>query len=153
MAFEFRTRRRVQFADTDCAGIAHFAVFFRYMEEAEHEFLRSLNLSVRTPAADDATVGFPRLSARCEYSSPVRFEDVVDIHLWVSRKTRSTLQYAFVFSLKGEEVARGLLAVISCEVREGRSIEAIPLPQAFAEALEQAPYPELDLRQDQPRTQ
>src|SRR5213078_989612 len=42
----FRTTRRVEFADTDMAGIVHFANFFRYMESAEHEFLRSHGLSV-----------------------------------------------------------------------------------------------------------
>src|SRR5215831_6794970 len=42
----FRTQRRVEFADTDMAGIVHFANFFRYMEAAEVEFLRSRGLSV-----------------------------------------------------------------------------------------------------------
>ena len=38
--------RRVEFADTDAAGIAHFSAFFAWMEETEHEFLRSRGLSV-----------------------------------------------------------------------------------------------------------
>ena len=46
MPYEFRCRQRVEFADTDMAGIVHFSNFFRYMERAEHEFLRSLGLSV-----------------------------------------------------------------------------------------------------------
>ena len=36
MTFEFHTTRRIQFAETDMAGIVHFSNFFRYMEEAEH---------------------------------------------------------------------------------------------------------------------
>ena len=42
----FKTKRRVEFADTDLAGIVHFAMFFKYMEEAEHQFWRSVDLSV-----------------------------------------------------------------------------------------------------------
>ena len=42
----FKTRRRVEFRDTDMAGIVHFSVFFAYMEQAEHELLRSLGLGV-----------------------------------------------------------------------------------------------------------
>ena len=46
-----RTSRRVEFCDTDMAGIVHFANFFRWMESAEVEFLRSLGLSVAVQAA------------------------------------------------------------------------------------------------------
>ena len=37
----FVTSRRVEFVDTDMAGIVHFTNFFRYMEQAEAEFFRS----------------------------------------------------------------------------------------------------------------
>ena len=46
MPQSFRTSRRVEFRDTDAAGIVHFSVFFTWMEAAEHELLRSLGLSV-----------------------------------------------------------------------------------------------------------
>ena len=38
----FRTRRRVEFVDTDMGGIVHFSRFFVFMETAEHEFLEAL---------------------------------------------------------------------------------------------------------------
>ena len=49
MSTPFRTTRRIEFADTEMAGIVHFANFFRFMEAAEVEFLRSRGLSVRIP--------------------------------------------------------------------------------------------------------
>ena len=33
--------RRVEFGDTDLAGIMHFSNFFRFMEAAETDFLRA----------------------------------------------------------------------------------------------------------------
>ena len=49
MAHEFELRRRVDFHETDMAGIVHFSNFFRLMESTEHEFFRSLELkSART---------------------------------------------------------------------------------------------------------
>jgi len=42
----FHWRRRVEFAETDMAGIAHFSSFVIYMEQAEHALLRSLGTSV-----------------------------------------------------------------------------------------------------------
>src|SRR5437868_6014643 len=56
----FRTTRRIEFGDTDMAGIVHFANFFRFMEAAECAFLRSRGLSVRMQWEGQA-IGFPRL--------------------------------------------------------------------------------------------
>ena len=46
MPSEFRLRRRVQFYETDAAGMVHFSWFFRYMEEAEHALWREAGLSI-----------------------------------------------------------------------------------------------------------
>ena len=40
------TRRRVEFRDTDAAGIVHFSAFFVWMESAEHELLRAAGVPV-----------------------------------------------------------------------------------------------------------
>ena len=48
---EFRLTRRVHFYETDSAGIVHFSVFFRYMEEAEHAMWRAEGLSIAVPGA------------------------------------------------------------------------------------------------------
>src|SRR5262249_38318741 len=68
----FRTTRRIEFADTDMAGIVHFANFFRFMEVAEVEFLRSRGLSVMA-TIEDRTISFPRVAASCDFLRPVRF--------------------------------------------------------------------------------
>ena len=46
METTYTMQRRVEFSDTDMAGIAHFTNYFRYMEEAEHAFLRDRGLNV-----------------------------------------------------------------------------------------------------------
>ena len=48
MAHSYTTTRRVTFAETDLAGILHFSNSFRYMEEAEHAFFRSLGFRVHS---------------------------------------------------------------------------------------------------------
>ena len=73
MATKFVTTRRVEFSDTDAAGIMHFAAFFRLMEQAEHELLRSVGLSVHDVASQ---ISWPRVSAKCDYQSAARFEDL-----------------------------------------------------------------------------
>jgi len=46
MSQTFKHRRIIEFRDTDMAGIVHFSNFFSYMEQAEHAFLRSVDLGV-----------------------------------------------------------------------------------------------------------
>src|SRR5690606_37511976 len=70
----FTLRRRVEFRDTDAAGIVHFSVYFNYMEEAEHALLRSLGTSVVTSDAE-GPISWPRVAAACEFRGALRFED------------------------------------------------------------------------------
>ena len=70
MAFEFKAVRRVEFSETDMAGIVHYSNFFRYMETAEHGFFRSLGHSVVMDKFEPP-LGWPRVRAECEYR-PVR---------------------------------------------------------------------------------
>jgi acyl-CoA thioester hydrolase len=152
MASEFRRLRRVEFADTDAAGIIHFAAYFRYMEETEHEFLRSLGLSVNFEAGG-TRFGFPRLAARCDFLRPLHFEDVVEIHLRVLRKGLSSLTYQFLFSHAGEAVALGEVSTLSCRVGPGGHLESVPLPGPMAEAIDESRHAPLEFgprRRSQP---
>lgn len=145
MPYEFTAVRRVEFADTDMAGIVHYANFFRYMETAEHAFFRSLGHSVVMDDLDPP-VGWPRVHAECDYLQPLRFEDEVEIRLLVSGKGSKSLDFLFLFrKLNGDapvEVARGKLTVV-CVTRDARGkMKACPLPREFADKIEVAP-PEL----------
>jgi len=39
MASFFKSTRRVEFCETDMAGIVHFSNFYKWMEQCEHEVL------------------------------------------------------------------------------------------------------------------
>src|SRR5262245_65558124 len=109
----FRTTRRIEFCDTDMAGIVHFANFFRFMESAEVEFLRARGLSVKLDW-EGQTIGFPRVSARCDYLKPARFEDVLDVLVTIDNIGRKSVTYAFEFQLRGEVIARGQVTSVCC---------------------------------------
>lgn len=135
---EFRTRRRIEFSDTDVGGIAHFSRFFVFMETAEHEFLRALGTSVHVDV-DGQKIGWPRVSATCEYLSPARFEDVLDIHVKVLRKGAKSMTYGFEISRDGTPVARGQLTSVCCVLNDPAGVRSIPIPGFLAERLEEAP--------------
>src|SRR5438309_1139395 len=100
----FHTKRRIEFGDTDMAGIVHFSNFFRFMESAECEFLRSRGLSVKLDWEGQA-IGFPRVSASCDYVSPARFEDVLDVAVSIERIGAKSVTYAFEFTRGGAVIA------------------------------------------------
>ena len=141
MPCDFHTKRRIEFADTDMAGIVHFARFFVFMETAEHEFLRSLSTSVAAKL-DNLQLGWPRLAAACEYLSPVKFEEVLDIHLMVARKGNKSMTYKFEFQRGEALIARGQVSAACCIVSPEGKLKAIPIPDFMAEQIQEAPLGE-----------
>ncbi len=140
MTFEFRTKRRIEFAETDMAGILHFSNYFRYMEETEHEFFRSLGLSVHMPI-DGKVVSWPRVRAECAYSAPLGFEEDVEVHLLVRKKTKKSITYDFEFSKPGGSVvARGSVTTLCVAMDPStKQMTSIPIPKAIDEKIEAAP--------------
>jgi len=101
---EYRFTRRVQFYETDVAGIVHFSWFFRYMEEAEHAMWREAGLSIH-PA--DAEIYWLRLAASFEFHGALRFEDEFDVRLKVAKRTKKTMRYTCVLEKGDAKIATG----------------------------------------------
>ena len=143
MAHEFKVTYTVEFADTDMAGIAHFSAFFRYMEAAEHAFYRSLGFSVYV-CDKDGVAGWPRVSARCDFRSPLRFEDVVEVHLLVRQRAAKSIAYDFVFNKLNAEpplqVAHGSMTVVYAVREHGQAqMRAVDIPPQIAGKIDTAP--------------
>ncbi len=130
MSQPFVTSRRVEFGDTDMAGIAHFSNFFRYMEAAETDFLQSVGLSV-TWREGNLRFGLPRVSVGCDFKRPARFEDVLQIAVTVEEVGRKSIRYRFDFSRDGAEVAVGRITAVYCRTTPDHGIESIEIPPNF----------------------
>ncbi len=145
MAYEFKAQRRVEFSDTDMAGIMHYSNFFRFMETAEHGFYRSLGFSVVMKEIDPR-LGWPRVHAECDYRKPLRFEDLVEIHLLVAEKKAKALNLVFKFrkldGAQAVDVARGALTIVCVEHRTDGTMGAVEIPEEIAGKISVAP-PEL----------
>src|SRR5262245_28646176 len=120
------------------AGIVHFANFFRYMEAAEHAYLRACGLSV-VAEWEGQPVSFPRVSASCDYLRPARFADVLEILVRVARVGRSSVTYSFEFLKPGETVAQGQITAVFCRVLPGHGIEPLEIPGPIRERLVAGP--------------
>jgi acyl-CoA thioester hydrolase len=120
---EYRLRRRVQFYETDVAGIVHFSWFFRYMEEAEHALWREAGLSIHPV---DTEIGWPRIAAAFEFHRALRFEDEFDVCLRIAEVTKKTIRYSCRLEKDEATIATGTMT-IAC-VRKRPTLQAIEIP-------------------------
>ena len=135
MVSEHRLRRRVQFYETDAAGIVHFSWFFRYMEEAEHALWREAGLSI---APIDAEVGWPRVTASFDFHRPLRFEDEFDVLIRIVAIAEKTMRY-FCLITKGDmKIASGTMT-IACVSRRHEPLRSINIPPEIAARFQAVP--------------
>lgn len=121
----YRLRRRVQFYETDTAGIVHFSWFYRYMEEAEHALWRSAGLSI---APRGAEIGFPRVAASFDFHKPLFFEDEFDVELTITEIREKAIQYSARIVKEDTTVATGQLTVACVRKRPGQPMAATAIP-------------------------
>lgn len=143
MPHEFTLSHRVEFSETDMAGIVHFANFYRMMENAEHAFFRSLGFSIHAHHGS-AIIGWPRVNASCEFLKPLRFEEVVDIQLLVAEVRPRSIRYAFRFWKNDAgaraEIARGAMTAVCATVdKTGGKLGAVAIPEAIRAVIQTAP--------------
>jgi YbgC/YbaW family acyl-CoA thioester hydrolase len=132
----FHITRRVEFGDTDMAGIMHFSNFFRFMEVAETDFLRDRGLNVSW-FADGVKWGFPRVSAACDYQKPAKFQDVLTVAVTLEKVGKKSVSYRFDFSnQRGEPLAVGRMTSVFCRSIGSDHIEALDIPVDIRTKLE-----------------
>jgi len=129
LASEYRLKRRVQFYETDAAGIVHFSWFFRYMEEAEHALWRQAGLSIAPPEAE---IGWPRVAASFEFRRPLRFEDEFEVWLGVAAITEKTIRYTCRMTMGDAQIASGSLTIACVTKRPQGAMKSIPIPADIA---------------------
>jgi acyl-CoA thioester hydrolase len=126
---EYRIKRRVQFYETDAAGIVHFSWFFRYMEEAEHALWREAGLSIHPPNAE---IGWPRIAATFEFHRALRFEDEFDVSLRVAGMTKKTMRYTCLLKRGDVTIATGTMTIACVRTPPNQPMEAIEIPVDIA---------------------
>ena len=118
--------RRIQFYETDLAGVVHFSWYLRYMEEAEHALWREAGLSI---VPKDHAVGFPRVAATIEYKAPLHFEDVVEVWIRITAITRRSITYASKITCADGEItiASGTFTAV-CVDKTARPLKSVDIP-------------------------
>jgi len=142
----FSWDRRVEFAETDAAGIAHFSSFFLYMEQAEHALFRQCGWSVFSkPHGDragpngpaDLAVTWPRVHCSCDFKGPAFFEDLLMLDVYIHRLGAKSITYRHVIRRGVEVLAEGIVTSV-CSVVDPSShrISSCAIPEVLRAKLQ-----------------
>lgn len=135
----FIKQHRVEFYETDMAGIVHFSNFYRWMEVCESDFFRSLGENLANKMIEGKAIGWPRVSASCSFKSPTYYGDIVDIRLFIQRIGVKSLTMTFEFVREETLLATGQLKTAYCEFTDedhGRSLRSIEIPENLVKLIE-----------------
>jgi len=144
MPSEFSITRTVEFSETDMAGIMHFSNFFRWMEACEAGFYRSLGLPLIS-FVPGSVVGWPRVRVSCDYKAPLRFNDVIEVKLFLKEIRSKGVVYVFQFrKVEAGQVlppvlAQGEMAAVCVTSDANGRMVAQPIPPDVRARLEAAP--------------
>ena len=129
----FTCEKRVEYAHTDMAGIVHFSQFFRYMEEAEHEFFRSLGFSINYPTPQ-GLLSWPRAACQFDFKKPLRFEDIFQINIQIIRLGNHSITYRATVLEQEQVMAVGTATIVCCRMADG-GMTSVELPDPIRQAL------------------
>jgi len=88
----FRWPVRVYYEDTDSGGVVYYANYLKYMERARTEWLRGLGFE-QDQLASDAGVLFAVRSAKVDFVSPARFNDLLEVSVRMAEQKKASITF------------------------------------------------------------
>lgn len=99
--------RRAFYYETDQMGVVHHTNYIRWFEEARIDLLRQHGVEYRD--MEQRGIIIPVVDMQCTYLLSARFDDVMEIHLTMTRYTgvRMCFRYEVRFQKDGRLAATG----------------------------------------------
>jgi len=95
--YDFTHDIRVRFVETDAMGIVHHSNYLAYFEEARVAFLAHVGHPFTTWRDDG--LESPVLESFVTYRQPLKFDDVITVHLSLAAVSRATFQMAYLVTV------------------------------------------------------
>lgn len=130
MSEQFEWSRLVEFYETDLAGITHFSNFYRWMESAEHAFLRKRGITLHQEG-----IGWPRVNASADFKKPIKFGDLIRVSVSIAELRTRSVRYAFEFRVNESDQVHATGEMVSVCV-DLATMKAIEIPAKIRSLLE-----------------
>lgn len=109
-------QRRIDWADTDAAGIYHHSTVWRLVEAAEATLHDRLGIRHETFGRT------PRVRVSAEFRRPLAFWDLVDVTLTAAAVGRTAADYTFALHCRGELAAQGEITTVLIDRADGTAV-------------------------------
>jgi acyl-CoA thioesterase FadM len=108
----FWVEKQVHWSDTDAAGIAWFANYFRWFEDAEEALYAAALGRTRQSLLDELHFGMPRVEASAKYLAPVTAGQTIRIGIASTLENPRRLRHQFEMrDGRGTVLANGFVRV------------------------------------------
>lgn len=94
------TELTVRYAETDCMGVVHHAVYPVWFEVARTDYIKAAGLSYAD--MEKGGVMLPVSGISCRYRLPARYDDTLLIEARISRFTPARIEFEYKVTRKGE---------------------------------------------------
>ena len=139
--YPFSYRIRVRYSETDAMGIVHHSRYLPYLEETRVAYLSALG----HPYSEmrDEGIDYAVLECFVQYRRPLRFDEVIDVHLQLASVTRTSFQMTYLVTvddgidgLARRDLRATAVTVHGCVTAAGRPTR---LPAWLATLTERSP--------------
>jgi acyl-CoA thioester hydrolase len=134
-----RVQKKVHWSDCDAAGIAWFANYFRWFEDAEEELFTIVLGRSRQSLLDELQFGMPRVEATAKYHAPVKAGDLIQIGIASTLENPRRIRHNFEMRNESDALlADGFVRVACFDLATKKPRDLPPEVLAFIEGLPHA---------------
>lgn len=129
----YKTRLTVRFGDVDKAGIVYFPRIFHYMHIAQEEFFAEYVGVPYHQLIEHEGIGFPTVSDATDFVGVIRYGDVLEITVFISRlgDSSATFEFRLHRQATGELLARAAQVKVAVQME---TWQKIPIPDRLRES-------------------
>jgi len=120
----FRHLLRITYADCTVGNHVYYARYFDFLEAARGEFFRSLGFSFQD--LEDQGFAFPVIRCEANFKRAARYDDVIQIELWLHSIQRIRLDFAYRIISEGNETLFDARTSLACTDLQGKILKPPP---------------------------
>ena len=137
----FRTQRKIRFGDEDHAQLVYFPRFLHFFHCAFEDLFGDSGIPYRE-SLDTDRCGWPAVHVDVDFQSPLRFGDVFDIDVWVTKLGTKSATFAYRGRVGERDVAKAQITV-ACVSMDG--FRGQPIPEKYRTLFSRFQDPPADL--------
>lgn len=122
---------RVSYGETDTMGVLYYAEYLHIFERARSSLIREKGMSYTD--VEKRGIYLPVREAHCRYRAPARYDDLVQVRVWISDWGRASVTFAYeMFAEDKKTLLASGTTQHACVAMHGRPV---PVPDWLRELL------------------